>query len=61
MVFQKYNKCCMHAQWFGGLVWIPPLPPIGFGVGSYVFWMMILGVAVTVLGIVLFVVLRNRT
>jgi len=45
----------------GAFVWTPPLPPIGFGVGPYVFWMMILGVAVTVLGIVLFVVLRNRT
>ena len=45
----------------GAFVWISPLPPIGFGVGPYVFWMMIFGVAVTVLGIVLFVVLRNRT
>lgn len=45
----------------GAFVWIPPLPPIGFGVGPYAFWMMILSVAVTVLGIVLFAVLRNRT
>ncbi len=51
----------MHAQWFGGLYVDTTTSTIGFGVGSYAFWMIILGVAVTALGVVLFVVLRNRT
>jgi len=44
----------------GGLIWIIPLPPIIFGVGPYPIWAIVLAVAITVLGIVLFFALRRR-
>lgn len=44
----------------GAIIWIPPLPPIGFGTGPYTFWVIILGIALTILGLVLFITLRKR-
>ena len=44
----------------GVAIWIPPLPPIGFGTGPHAFWVILLGVALTVLGLVLFIMLRKR-
>lgn len=44
----------------GAVIWIFPLPPIGFGTGPYAFWVILLGVALTVLGLILFIVLRKR-
>jgi len=44
----------------GTFIWILPLPPIGFGVGPHAFWMILLAVALTILGLVLFIALRRR-
>lgn len=44
----------------GAVIWIFPLPPIGLGTGPYAFWAILLGVALTVLGLVLFIKLRKR-
>ena len=44
----------------GAIIWIFPLPPIGFGTGPYAFWIILLGVALTVLGLILFITLRKR-
>jgi len=44
----------------GVSIWIPPLPPIGFGVGPYAFWAILLAVALAILGLVLFITLRRR-
>ena len=44
----------------GAIIWVFPLPPIGFGTGPYAFWVVLLGVALTVLGLILFIVLRKR-
>ena len=44
----------------GAIIWIPPLPPIGFGTGPYAFWVILLGVALTVLGLILSIMLRKR-
>jgi uncharacterized membrane protein len=44
----------------GTLIWIPPFPPIGFGVGPYAFWLILLAVALTVFVLVLFIILRRR-
>jgi len=44
----------------GAIIWIFPLPPIGFGTGPYAFWVILLGVALTVLGLILFITLRKR-
>ena len=44
----------------GAIIWIPPLPPIGFGTGSYAFWVILLGVALTVFGLILFIMLRKK-
>jgi uncharacterized membrane protein len=44
----------------GAIIWVFPLPPIGFGTGPYAFWAVLLGVALTVLGLILFIVLRKR-
>jgi uncharacterized membrane protein len=43
----------------GVLVFIPPLPPIGFGAGPYAFLAMLLVVALAI-GLILFVVLKRR-
>jgi len=43
----------------GVFVFIPPLPPIGFGAGPYAFLAMLLVVALAI-GLILFVVLRRR-
>jgi len=44
----------------GTVIWVPPLPPIGFGVGPYAFWLILLAVALTIFGLVLFIMLRRR-
>ena len=44
----------------GVSIWIPPLPPIGFGVGPYAFWAILLAVALAILDLVLFITLRRR-
>ena len=44
----------------GAIIWIFPLPPIGFVTGPYAFWVILLGVALTVLGLILFIALRKR-
>ena len=44
----------------GTIIWIFPFPPIGFGIGSYAFWAISLSVALTVLSLILFIVLRKR-
>ena len=44
----------------GTVIWILPFPPIGFGVGPYAFWMILLAVALTIFGLVLFITLRRR-
>ena len=44
----------------GAVIWIFPLPPIGFGTGPYALWAISLGVALTVLGLILFIMLRKR-
>jgi uncharacterized membrane protein len=44
----------------GAVIWVFPLPPIGFGTGQYAFWAVLFGVALTVLGLILFIVLRKR-
>ena len=44
----------------GTIIWIFPLPPIGFDTGPYAFWAISLGVALTVLGLLLFIILRKR-
>ena len=44
----------------GTVIWIFPFPPIGFGTGPYAFWTILLGIALTVLGLVLFMTLRKR-
>lgn len=45
----------------GTLIWIPPLPPIGFGIGPYAFWLVLFAVALTVFGLVLFITLRRES
>ena len=45
----------------GGVIWILPLPPIGFGAGPYAFWAILLVVALAILSLVLFITLRRRT
>jgi uncharacterized membrane protein len=42
----------------GVLVFIPPIPPIGFGAGSYAFLAMLLAVVLAI-GLILFVMLRR--
>jgi uncharacterized membrane protein len=43
-----------------GFVWVLPFPPVVFGVGwPYPVWVIVLVVALTVVGIVLFVLLRK--
>jgi len=44
----------------GTFIWILPLPPIGFGVGPYAFWVILFAIALTVFGLVLFITLRKR-
>ena len=44
----------------GFLVFIPPLPPIGFGSGQYGFLVVLLAVALAI-GWILFIILRRRT
>jgi len=44
----------------GVSIWILPFPPIGFGVGPYAFWAILLAVALAILGLVLFITLRRR-
>ena len=44
----------------GTTIWIFPLPPIGFGIESYAFWAISLSVALKVLSLILFIVLRKR-
>jgi len=44
----------------GTFIWIFPFPPIVFGTGPYAFWAILLSVALTVLGLVLFIRLRKR-
>ncbi|MBE0513061.1 hypothetical protein IBX38_08420 [Candidatus Bathyarchaeota archaeon] len=44
----------------GAIIWVFPLPPIGFGTGPYAFWVILMGVALTVLGLILFIMLRKR-
>jgi hypothetical protein len=44
----------------GAIIWVFPLPPIGFGTGPYAFWIVLLSVALTVLGFILFNVLQKR-
>jgi len=43
----------------GGVIWILPLPPIGFGAGPYAFLAMLLAVVLAI-GLILFVTLRRR-
>jgi len=45
----------------GGVIWILPLPPIGFGAGPYAFWAILLVIALAILTLVLFIKLRRRT
>jgi len=44
----------------GTIIWIFPLPPIGFGTGPYALWAILLVVALTVLGLFLFIMLRKK-
>jgi len=44
----------------GGLIWIIPLPPIVLGAGPYAILTIMLAVCLTIVGIILFVVLRKR-
>jgi len=44
----------------GAFIWILPFPPVVIGTGSYPAWAVAVGVAVTVLGVALFVALRRR-
>jgi len=44
----------------GAIIWVFPLPPIGFGTGPYAFWVVLLSVALTVLCLILFIMLRKR-
>jgi len=45
----------------GGLIWVLPFPPIIFGVGwPYPVWAVVLVVALTALGVVLFVLFRRQ-
>jgi uncharacterized membrane protein len=44
-----------------GFVWILPFPPVIFGVGwPYPVWVILLVIALTVVGIVLFVLFRKQ-
>jgi len=43
----------------GGVIWILPLPPIGFGAGPYAFLAILLAVALAI-GLILFIMLRRR-
>ncbi len=44
-----------------GFVWVLPFPPVVFGVGwPYSVWVIMLVIALTVVGIVLFVLLRKE-
>ncbi len=43
----------------GAIIWVFPLPPIGFGTGSYVIWVILLSFALTVFSLVLFIILRK--
>ena len=44
----------------GAFIWIFPLPPIGFGTGPHAFWVILLSVALTVVGLIFFITLRKR-
>ncbi|KPV62081.1 MAG: hypothetical protein AOA66_1450 [Candidatus Bathyarchaeota archaeon BA2] len=44
----------------GFVVFIPPLPPIGFGAGQYAFFAILLAVALAIV-LILFIMLRRRT
>lgn len=44
----------------GAVIWIFPLPPIGLGTEPYAFWTILLSIALTVLGLVLFITVRKR-
>ena len=45
----------------GAIIWIFPLPPIGFGTRQYALWAILLSVTLTILGLVLFITLRKRS
>jgi len=45
---------------FGGIIFVGPIPLI-FGVGPDYFWAIILVLFLTVLGVVVFVLLRKKT
>jgi len=44
----------------GGLIWIIPFPPIVLGAGPYAILAIMLAVCLTLMGIILFVVLRKQ-
>lgn len=44
----------------GVVIWILPLPPIGFGAGPFAFWAVLLVVALAILSLVLFIALLRR-
>jgi len=46
----------------GAMIWVLPLPPIFFGAGPhpYPIWLFIIAIALTILGITLFLVLRKQ-
>lgn len=45
-----------------GFIWVLPFPPIILGVGwPYPVWVIMLSVALTVLGVVLFILFRKQT
>jgi len=45
----------------GAMIWVLPFPPIFFGAGPYLYpiWLFLFAVALTILGITLFLVLRR--
>ncbi len=45
----------------GVVIWIFPLPPIGFGTGPYALWAILFGVALAVSSLILFSMLRRKT
>jgi hypothetical protein len=44
----------------GVVIWIFPLPPIGYGTGPYAFWTILFGIALTVPSVLLFSMLRKK-
>jgi len=44
---------------FGGIIFVGPIP-IVLGAGPHSFWAIVLAVALTILGVILFLVLRKR-